>query len=75
MTSLEQVRRLASLSQSKAHIEAVRRLQLAFEKELHAAGVKGVDVNGALALINSAIGAREDVVGTDYDDVYFELTK
>ncbi|EDY2030090.1 hypothetical protein GTB64_004532 [Salmonella enterica] len=76
MTTQEtNVRNLAALGQAKAHLEAVRRMQLAFEKELQAAGVKGADVTAALASLNSLITAREDQVSTDFDDVLFDLTK
>ncbi|HHA3594165.1 TPA: hypothetical protein ACODIZ_003693 [Salmonella enterica subsp. enterica serovar Newport] len=68
-------RTLGAMAQAKAHIEAVRRLQLAFTKELQAAGVKGIDVNNALSMINTLIGEREDAVGTAYDDALFDLTK
>ena len=75
MTVAEQARTLAALAQQKAHIEAVRRLQLAFTKELQAAGIKGADLNNALSMVYTLIGEREDTVGTEYDETYFQLTK
>ncbi|ECZ5235265.1 hypothetical protein AH156_19935 [Salmonella enterica subsp. enterica serovar Enteritidis] len=75
MNAVEQARTLAAMAQQKAHLEAVRRLQLAFTKELQAAGVKGADLNNALSMINTLVGEREDIVGTEYDEVLFQLTK
>lgn len=66
---------LAAMGQAKAHLEAVRRLQLAFTKELQAAGVKGVDVTNALSMLNTLIGQREDAVDTAFDNALFDLTK
>lgn len=64
---------LARLAVQKGHIEAVRRLQLAFEQELRAAGVKGQDVQAALATINANIGFYEDSIGGQYDNALFEM--
>ena len=75
MTTAEQARTLAAMAQQKAHLEAVRRLQLAFTKELQAAGIKGVDLSNALSMVNTLIGEREDVVGAEYDEVLFQMTK
>lgn len=64
---------LARVAVQKGHIEAVRRLQQAFELELRAAGVKGVAVNEALAIINANIGFYEDKIGGEYDNALFEM--
>lgn len=64
---------LARLAVQKGHIEAVRRLQLAFELELRDAGVKGPGIQAALATINSAIGFYEDSIGGQYDNALFEI--
>lgn len=75
MTEAQKARALAGIAQQKAHIDAVRRLQLAFEKELQAAGVRGEAVRAALATLNSEIGRCEDEAGTVFDDLLFEMTK
>lgn len=62
---------LARVAVQKGHIEAVRRLQLAFEKELRDAGVKGI--NEELSKINAVIGFYEDSIGGQYDNALFEL--
>lgn len=62
---------LARVAVQKGHIEAVRRLQLALELELRAAGVKGI--NEELAKINAVIGFYEDSIGGQYDNILFEL--
>lgn len=64
---------LARVAVQKGHIEAVRRLQQAFELELRAAGVKGEEVNKALAIINANIGFYEDKISGEYDNALFEL--
>lgn len=64
---------LARIAVQKGHIEAVRRLQMAFELELRSAGIKGQDVQGALAIINSSIGFYEDSIGGQYDNALFEM--
>lgn len=64
---------LARIAVQKGHIEAVRRLQLAFELELRDAGVKGPGIQAALATINSAIGFYEDSIGGQYDNALFEI--
>lgn len=73
MTIKEQARELARLAKQKAHLEAVRRLQLAFELELRDCGCRGEELNSALATINSAIGFMEDKVGGEYDNVLFNM--
>lgn len=73
MTTHEiKIRELSAVSQQKAHIEAIRRLQLALMQELRSAGVQGID--RALSEVNAAIKAREDEVGTQFDNALFELT-
>lgn len=69
----KQVNNLARLAKQKAHLEAVRRLQLAFEQELRDAGVKGPDVQEALGKLNAAIGFTEDKIGGEYDNTLFEM--
>ncbi|ARB11593.1 hypothetical protein CB7_119 [Pectobacterium phage vB_PatM_CB7] len=64
---------LARVAVQKGHVEAVRRLQQAFELELRAAGVKGEEVNKALAIINANIGFYEDKIGGEYDNALFEM--
>ncbi|MEI9553752.1 hypothetical protein [Enterobacter hormaechei] len=64
---------LARVAVQKGHIEAVRRLQQTFELELRAAGVKGEEVNKALAVINANIGFYEDKIGGEYDNALFEM--
>lgn len=64
---------LVRVAVQKGHIEAVRRLQQAFELELRAAGVKGEEVTKALAVINANIGFYEDKIGGEYDNALFEL--
>lgn len=64
---------LARIAKQKGHIEAVRRIQLAFELELKEAGVRGEDVNKALAVLNSSIGFYEDKIGGEYDNALFEM--
>lgn len=64
---------LARLAVQKGHIEAVRRLQLAFELELRDAGVKGEEVNKALSTLNASIGFYEDSIGGQYDNALFEI--
>ena len=64
---------LARVAVQRGHIEAVRRLQQAFELELRAAGVKGVAVNEALAIINANIGFYEDKISGEYDNALFEM--
>lgn len=64
---------MARVAVQKGHIEAVRRLQQAFELELRAAGVKGEEVNKALAIINANIGFYEDKIGGEYDNALFEM--
>lgn len=64
---------LARVPVQEGHIEAVRRLQQAFELELRAAGVKGEEVNKALAIINADIGFYEDKIGGEYDNALFEM--
>ncbi|EEP4004702.1 hypothetical protein HB435_002659 [Salmonella enterica subsp. enterica serovar Stanley] len=65
---------LIRLSQKKAHISAVRRLQLAFELELRDAKINSRDVADALATLNAAISKEEDLTGSAYDDLHFNLT-
>lgn len=62
---------LARIAVQKGHIEAVRRLQQAFELELRAAGVKGLNIE--LAQINSVIGFYEDKISGEYDNALFEM--
>lgn len=66
-----QMNNFASLAKKKAHLEAVRRLQLALELELRDAGVKGL--NAELAKINATIGFYEDSIGGQYDNALFEM--
>lgn len=73
MSMKKKANELARLAVQKGHIEAVRRLQLAFEQELRAAGVKGQDVQAALATINANIGFYEDSIGGQYDNALFEM--
>lgn len=73
MSMKKKANELARLATQKGHIEAVRRLQLAFEMELRAAGVKGQDVAQALAVINANIGFYEDKIGGEYDNALFEI--
>lgn len=74
MNATEQkIRELAATSQQKAHLEAVRRLQLALVQEMRSAGIKGVDQQ--LADINARIGFYEDSVGGRFDNALFELTQ
>lgn len=73
MSMKKKANNLARLAVQKGHIEAVRRLQLAFEQELRAAGVKGQDVQSALATINANIGFYEDSIGGQYDNALFEM--
>lgn len=73
MSMKKKANNLARLAVQKGHIEAVRRLQLAFEQELRAAGVKGQDVQAALATINANIGFYEDSIGGQYDNALFEM--
>lgn len=72
-TSTEtKIRELAAVAQQKAHLEAIRRIQLALVQEMHSAGIKGVEQ--PLAEINARIGFYEDSVGGRYDNALFELT-
>ena len=73
MSMKKKANELARVAVQKGHIEAVRRLQQAFELELRAAGVKGVAVNEALAIINANIGFYEDKIGGEYDNALFEM--
>lgn len=73
MSMKKKANALARVAVQKGHIEAVRRLQQAFELELRAAGVKGEEVNKALAVINANIGFYEDKIGGDYDNALFEM--
>lgn len=71
MTQQEKlIRELAATAQQKAHIEAVRRLQLAFIQEMNAAGIKGVDKQ--MAEINATISFYEDSVGGRFDNALFD---
>jgi len=69
-----QIRNLAALAARKAHLEAVRRLQLALTLELRAAGMGG-RADAALTALNSEIGALEDEIGTEHDEQLFILTR
>ena len=69
----KQIATLSHLSKQKGHLEAVRRIQLAFELELRDAGVKGEDVNQALAKLNAAIGFTEDKVSGEYEYLMFDI--
>ena len=73
MSMKKKANELARLATMKGHLEAVRRLQLAFEMELRAAGVRGQDVAQALAVLNANIGFSEDKVGGEYDNTLFEM--
>lgn len=73
MSMKNKVHNLARIAKQKGHIEAVRRLQLALELELKAAGVRGEDVNKALATLNANIGFYEDSIGGQYDNALFEM--
>lgn len=73
MTLKNKANELAALAQKKAHLSAVRRLQIAFEQELRDAGVRGQDVNEALGKLNAAIGFYEDSVGGQFDNTLFEM--
>lgn len=73
MSMKKKANELARLAKQKGHLEAVRRLQLAFEQELRDAGVKGQDVQQALAVLNANIGFYEDSVGGQYDNALFEM--
>ncbi|WP_213704801.1 hypothetical protein [Enterobacter hormaechei] len=65
---------LIRLSQQKSHIVAVRRQQLAFELELRDAKINSRDVANALATLNAAISLEEELNGSAYDDLHFDLT-
>lgn len=65
---------LIRLSQQKAHIAAVRRLQLAFELELRDAKILSREVADALVTLNAAISQVEETNGSAYDDLHFDLT-
>lgn len=71
MSMKKKANELARLAVQKGHIEAVRRLQQAFELELRAAGVKGLNIE--LAQINAVIGFYEDKIGGEYDNALFEM--
>lgn len=71
--SMKKANALARVAVQKGHIEAVRRLQQAFELELRAAGVKGEELNKALSVINANIGFYEEKIGSEYDNVLFEM--
>lgn len=70
MSMKNKANELARIAKQKGHIEAVRRLQLAFELE---AGVRGEDVSKALATLNASIGFYEDSIGGQYDNALFEM--
>lgn len=69
----KQIRELAAVAQQKAHLEAIRRLQIALVQEMHSAGIKGAEE--PLSEINARIGFYEDSVGGRYDNALFELTQ
>jgi len=64
---------LARAAVQKGHIEAVRRLQQAFELELRDAGVKGEHVKKALSVIDSSIGLYEEKIWVEYNNALFEM--
>ncbi|EJA0515581.1 hypothetical protein MRQ47_004481 [Salmonella enterica] len=69
-----QIRNLAALAARKAHLEAVRRLQLALTLELRAAGMGG-RADAALRILDEEIENVENAVSTSYDNQLFTLTE
>lgn len=77
----QQIYEIASLAQRKAHIESIRRLQLALQQELNAAGIHNFlsdtckdRYQNSMNDLNVAIGEAEWIVGNQYDDKLFKLT-
>lgn len=77
----QQIYEITALAQRKAHIESIRRLQVALEQELNSAGIHNFlndswkeRYKNSLNDLNVAIGEAEWVVGNQYDDKLFKLT-
>lgn len=76
----QDIRTLTALAHAKAHMEALRRIQLAFEKEIGDASIKHhcteekyTKLQQALSTINEVFSAAETSIDTSYDNLKFNL--
>lgn len=76
----QDIRTLTALALSKAHMEALRRIQLAFEKEIGDASIKHhcteekyTQLQQALKTINEVFSTAESSIDTSFDNLKFNL--
>lgn len=76
----QDIRTLTALALSKGHMEALRRIQLAFEKEIHDSNIrhhctaeKYEQLQTALDTISEVFKKAETSIDTSYDNLKFNL--